>query len=397
MNGSRPAMARQRAVTERAHRAHGPMMRAAAIIVALGAALGAALGTTACTDDLADPGVVTDSAGASLLTGAAKPGPTPFSALTLQNGWTNAPFGTRNAAAFFDPGSGITHFSGAIANGTSAVIFTLPNLFWPQTDVYIPVDLCNATNGRLRIQPNGVVSVQAEGPFSNAQCFTSLEGATYASTTAGFSGLTLQNGWAPVPANSLAVFGTLGGAMRLKGAIASGTNPIAFTLPSGFRPPTNVYVAVDLCNATNGRLFIQPSGIVNIQAETAFSDAQCFTSLDGAWFVPDATGYTTLALQNGWTSAPFGTSTAAVKNLGGIVHFKGAIAGGTSAVAFTLPAGLAPTTNVYVPVDLCGATKGRLVIQPTGVVSVQAEGPFSNAQCFTSLDGASYSIAGFIP
>jgi len=38
-----------------------------------------------------------------------------------------------------------------------------------------------------------------------------------------------------------------------------------------------------------------------------------------------------------------------------------------------------------------------LVIQPTGVVTVQAEGAFSNAQCFTSLDGASFSITGFTP
>jgi len=358
-----------------------------------GVALFAMVGNAACADLSGDPGEPpqVDEQRAAL---------TAFSAVALQNGWVNAPFATRNAGAFFDPGSGITHFSGAIASGASGVIFTLPPLFWPSTDVYIAVDLCNAANGRLRIQPNGVVSVQAEGAFSAAQCFTSLEGATYASTTAGFSGLTLVNGWTDTPpVTSLAVFGTLGGAVRFKGAIASGTSPISFTLPSGFRPATNVYIPVDLCNATNGRLFIQPSGVVTVQAEGGtFSNAQCFTSLDGAWFVPDASGTTALGLVNGWTNAPFGTSAAAVKNVGGIVHFKGAIAGGTSAVAFTLPAGLAPTTNVFVPVDLCGATKGRLFIQPSGVVTVQAEGgTFSNAQCFTSLDGASYSIAGFVP
>jgi hypothetical protein len=324
----------------------------------------------------------------------------PFSALALQNGWSNAPFGTRNAGAFFDPGSGITHFSGAVAGGASAVIFTLPNLFWPSVQTYIPVDLCGATNGRLIIQTNGVVSVQAEGAFSNAQCFTSLEGATYASTTAGFSGLTLQNGWTnDPPVTSIAVFGSLGGAIRLKGAISSGTNPVTFTLPAGFRPATNTYVPVDLCNATNGRLLIQPSGVATVQAENGtFSNAQCFTSLDGAWFLPNAAGTIALMLQNGWTSAPFGTAAPAVKNLGGIVHFEGAIAGGISGFAFMLPAGLAPTSNVYVPVDLCNATKGRLFIQPSGMVSVQAEnGTFSNAQCFTSLEGASYSIAGFVP
>jgi hypothetical protein len=43
-------------------------------------------------------------------------------------------------------------------------------------------------------------------------------------------------------------------------------------------------------------------------------------------------------------------------------------------------------------VDLCGATNGRLFIQHSGVVTVEAEGgTFSNARCFTSLDGASFA------
>jgi hypothetical protein len=44
-----------------------------------------------------------------------------------------------------------------------------------------------------------------------------------------------------------------------------------------------------------------------------------------------------------------------------------------------------------VKVDLCGATNGRLFIQADGTVSVQQQNgdPFSNAQCFTSLDGVS--------
>ena len=101
---------------------------------------------------------------------------------------------------------------------------------------------------------------------------------------------------------------------------------------------------------------------------------------------------TALTLKNGWTNAPFGTSNAAVTNVSGIVHFKGAIAtSGTNSVPFTLPTAFRPATNVWVPVDLCDATNGRLVIQHNGVVSVEAEGgTFSNAQCFTSLDGVSF-------
>jgi hypothetical protein len=104
-------------------------------------------------------------------------------------------------------------------------------------------------------------------------------------------------------------------------------------------------------------------------------------------------GFTALSLLNGWTNAPFGTRNAAAEDLGGIVHLEGAIAEGTNAVTFTLPAAFRPTTAVYVPVDLCNATNGRLFIQPDGTVSVQAEGgTFSNAQCFTSLEGVSYAL-----
>ena len=109
--------------------------------------------------------------------------------------------------------------------------------------------------------------------------------------------------------------------------------------------------------------------------------------------VAQAATFTPLTLQNGWTNAPFSTSNAAVRTISGIVHFKGAIAtAGTNPVPFTLPAAFRPATAVYVPVDLCNATNGRLDIQPTGVVTVEAEGgTFGNAQCFTSLDGASFA------
>ena len=96
---------------------------------------------------------------------------------------------------------------------------------------------------------------------------------------------------------------------------------------------------------------------------------------------------------NGWTGAPFGASAPAVRAISGIVHLKGAIATtGSNPVPFTLPAAFRPASAVYVPVGLCNATNGRLQIEPTGVVTVQAEGgAFSNAACFTSLDGASFA------
>ena len=42
------------------------------------------------------------------------------------------------------------------------------------------MDLCDGNNGRLNILPNGVVSVEAQDNFGEAQCLTSLDGATFA-------------------------------------------------------------------------------------------------------------------------------------------------------------------------------------------------------------------------
>ena len=132
---------------------------------------------------------------------------------------------------------------------------------------------------------------------------------------------------------------------------------------------------------------------MEVQAEGSnnFGNAACFTSLDGASFAKSAKFFTSLTLKNGWKNAPFGTSKAAVHGASGVVSFKGAIASGSTSAVFTLPAAFRPAHNVYVPVDLCGATNGRLLIQHNGTVRVQEEGNvFGNAQCFTSLDGVSF-------
>ena len=319
-----------------------------------------------------------------------------WTAVTLQNGWTNSPFGT--SAAAVRTISGIVHLKGAIATtGSNPVPFTLPAAFRPAHAVFVAVDLCNATHGGLQVEPTGVVTVQAEGgAFSNAACFTSLDGVSFAKSASSFTALTLQNGWFNSPfGTSAPAARTISGITHLKGAIAtSGSNPVPFTLPAAFRPASVVFVPVDLCTATNGRLQIEPTGVVSVQAEGgAFSNAACFTSLDGVSFAKSASSFTPLTLQNGWTNSPFGTSAAAVRTISGIVHFKGAIATtGSNPVPFTLPAAFRPASPVFVPVDLCNATNGRLQIEPTGVVTVQAEGgAFSNAACFTSLDGVSFA------
>jgi hypothetical protein len=318
-------------------------------------------------------------------------GPTP---LTLINGWTNAPFGTSIATA--EEVSGIVQFRGAIAtSGTNTEPFVLPAALSPAKVVYIPIDLCNANYGRLIIEPSGEVIVQAEsGTFSNAQCFTSLDGASFALNDTGYTALTLINDWTDtVYGTASPAVANVNGIVHFEGAMSTtGTNTEPFVLPIGFRPAHDVYVAADLCGATNGRLYIQTNGKVTVQAQTAFSDAQCFTSLDGVWFVAKDTGYKALTLINGWSDTVYKTSRPEAGNAYGIVYFQGAISTtGTNAAPFVLPPSLSPITAVYVPIDLCSANNGRLYIQPDGTVIVQAQGgTFSNAQCFTSLDGVSF-------
>src|SRR5262249_25107736 len=148
-----------------------------------------------------------------------------------------------------------------------------------------------------------------------------------------FGKLTLVNGWKAAPFSTSAPAASVtSGIVQLSGAMSTtGANAIAFTLPAADRPGTNVFVPVDMCDATNARLNIAPSGVVTVQQEApGFGNAQCFTSLGGVSFATSPTGFTALALQNGWANAPSGTSNAAVRTVAGIVHFKGAVSSGTN-------------------------------------------------------------------
>ncbi|MEY9862064.1 hypothetical protein ABH935_007708 [Catenulispora sp. GAS73] len=328
--------------------------------------------------------------------------------LTLVNGWSDAPYGTEHAGVR-QLSDGVVVFTGAIRGGTTGVAFTLPANDRPTMNEYVPVDMCNATKGRLVIQTSGVVTVQAEGAFSNASCFTSLDGASFLISAASGLPVTLQNGWSGGPygtaqpavqiKSSYYTGGSNQGTVHFVGAISGGANgSVAFTLPVGYRPSTTKYVPVDMCGATNGRLIIHTDGTVVVQQESSTStNANCFTSLDGAWFVLNTTpNYLSLTLQNGWYGAGYGTAAPGIdEDYDGLTYqFSGAIAtssANTNSVVFTLPYPFSPGYDVYIPVDLCNATNGRLHIQANGVTTVEAETVFSNATCFTSLDGVSYS------
>ena len=202
-------------------------------------------------------------------------------ALTLQNGWTTTIYGTRPPAARVS--AGVVRLEGAMSGGISSSAFQLSAALRPAKDVYLPVDLCSGKKGRLLIQSTGEASVYSEASFSDAQCFTSLEGVTY--VLAQQSALPLLNGWSVYPGSRAPSATNVGGIIRLQGAVGSGTSGDILQLPNAMRPSTLVYMEVDLCNAAKGRLMVTLDGRVSVSAVPGnFSAAQCFTSLEGAWF-----------------------------------------------------------------------------------------------------------------
>jgi len=312
-------------------------------------------------------------------------------ALTLLNGWTNGPFGT--ASASVELINGIVHFKGAIAQSdANAEPFVLPAAFRPASRVYIPIDACGSTNARLDILPSGDVSVETERSFDKGKCFISLDNATFAVSSDGFKPLKLLHGWgrydsdAAVPAVQL-----IDGMVHFEGAIGTSKhNRVPFKMPTALRPAETVYVKADLCNATDGRLEIDPDGTVNVEVAKKFSNAKCFTSLDGVSYALNANGFAALTLINGWGNY-FNDRPAAVNLVNGVVHLQGALeTSGSNPNAFVLPSTYRPSKTVYLPVDLCDANNGRIVITTDGNVAVQAEKDFSFSQCFTSLEGVSF-------
>jgi len=214
-----------------------------------------------------------------------------WTSLALKNGWADYGFGS--AAPAVTNINGIVHLRGNIrTNGTNDEPFILPAGLRPTHLVYVPVGLCGANNGRLKILSDGEVFVEAEGgTLSNAECMTSLDGAEFAKSASLYTPLTLQNGWASYGEGTTSPAARkISGIVHLEGAMSNSTTPFdpaAFTLPAGFRPTHSVDVSVDTSDANRGHIEISPNGQVVVFAEgDVWSNAAFFTSLDGASFAP---------------------------------------------------------------------------------------------------------------
>jgi hypothetical protein len=320
--------------------------------------------------------------------------------LTLINQWK--PYHGSAKPSLFSY-QGIVHLRGAIRSrsGGSAQPFQIPALYRPVKDVFVKTNLCDDVNGELDIAPDGSVSIKTEGGggLAPAGCFTSLDGISYAvdATGNGSTTLALQNSWVPYsdgdPDDPVAPAArTLGNVVYLEGAMMSGSNGAAFTMPENKRPQMTVYLPLNMGSTNPGQLVINPNGSVNVVSPFGFNLAQQMTSLDGAAYSIDTTGFTPLGLVSGWTGTT-DTAEPAVRLAHGVVLFQGAMRNiSTTTTAFYLPTEMTPKKTVYVPVTLCNGANGRLQINADGSVVVQAENDIANAFCMTSIEGASYAL-----
>ena len=194
---------------------------------------------------------------------------------------------------------GIVHFEGEIRKtGKNPILFTLPPKFRPVTNVDLHVNMCTGSLGQLSTTPKGVVREHSEENLTFApRCGISLDGASFALSSQSFAPLKLINGWKTAKGTAAAAIRLRSGFVQFRGAISStagSTQPLV--LPAKYRPATNVYVTVDLCDGNNGRLFITSDGVVTIVAENGDNAAaQCLISLEGTWFAPLAPGLRSMA------------------------------------------------------------------------------------------------------
>lgn len=114
--------------------------------------------------------------------------PLSFTPLTVLSPWTNG-FLASGAPGYAVDGYGVVHLQGEIelyspcvaAGDSSPVAFVMPLAIRPTVTLYLTANEYGGATGRIEIQPNGNVTVQAD-PSPPVPCvleFVSLSGITY--------------------------------------------------------------------------------------------------------------------------------------------------------------------------------------------------------------------------
>jgi len=204
----------------------------------------------------------------------------------------------------------------------------------------------------------------------------------------------LQHGWKNISGYGKAAVAVDGnGIAHLSGVIDDGSDgSLAFVLPSGDAPASNIWTNIEDSNAGDDAfLEIDTSGDVYVSGPNVSVDAWLY----GASFpvASSPLGFSDVTLQNSWVSenSTYGSGDPAVAvDSEGIVHLSGSMADGTSdSVAFVLPAADAPPATVYLNTYTIGGTTGSLVIKKNGDVT-----PFgSDVSSYTSLAGITFRSA----
>lgn len=171
-----------------------------------------------------------------------------------------------------------------------------------------------------------------------------------------WSDCALQNGWVNYNAgyDTCAYTISKDGVVMFKGHIKDGStaaNVALFQLPNNMRPSTPLMFQNVINSNTSTRIDVGDDGWVRLVA----GSSSAYVGLDGIYFIPKDSLYTwtTLTLQNGWTSYGNGFSPLqSTVDASGRVHTRGVIKQGTytaGTVIAPLPAGSTTSEYYFMP------------------------------------------------
>ena len=95
--------------------------------------------------------------------------------LPMSNGWTHHSARQARVGKYGD----VVRFQGAVKNGTSTTIGTLPTGMRPTKTVVMPTIVNGPASGMITVNTNGIMVITCPGGVSNAAIFTSLDGVSF--------------------------------------------------------------------------------------------------------------------------------------------------------------------------------------------------------------------------
>lgn len=284
---------------------------------------------------------------------------------TLSNGWGQyagwEPFGYRRI-------NGVVYLRGLISGGTTTdgtLLFTLPTGFRPAvgtTGKHISVASSNSI-GVIKVREGG--EVQCGTPVNAS--WLSFAGVSFPADdytpptafTRTMSDTTVTSG---AKANAAGTTAYLRGSevivnvnVTLTSAMVAGD--VAFTLPSGYRPPTTIFVTIDNANPdppVATRWHVLTNGDVQLQGSTGVASG---VILRGSFTIPVAltvtyagladTGWIVPTLAGSWVNYGGTFAPAGYRRIGGVVYLQGLVMNGSGNI-FTLPVGFRPSRGTLI-------------------------------------------------